>query len=478
MTHNKLRKPPQAIPLFTGTSSSIIENAIRLIETSRKVQDRIVKDVQPEEANFANVLLPLAHAKNAMAREAHVLGFYKEVSMDSELRDTSGNAKKLFDDFATETAMREDLYILVDAVFKKSKDLDHESRRLLEKEHKDCIQNGLSIPAGTKRDRFKDIKMRLNEVTRAFRENLIDENGGVWFLLDELEGVPEDVISGLEKGKGENERELRVTFEIPHFSPTMRYVNKDETRKRLYIAYQNKCNQNVPLFKGTMILRHEAATLLGYPDHAAFRLEDKMAKTPENVNAFLNDLLTKITPYGHNEIEKLKQLRKSDLEYRDEDSDGKLHIWDYAFYTRLMLQKQYFVDQQEIAEYFPLQTTISGMLDMFQQLFRLIYVEIDGDEKKKREIVWQEDVQLFSVWDDAEEGGSFVGYLYLDLYTRRGKYGRMANFNLRPVCSMFEVILLRSDLHRVSFKKTAHAIIPPRRWCAILQNLPLRSLVS
>lgn len=475
MAPNKLRKPPQAPPLFKETSSTIIENTKRLIETSRKIQSRVVEDVQPGEANFATVLLPLAHAKNAMAREAHILGFYKDVSTDPELRQASSDAKKLFDDFVTEAAMREDLYILIDAVFKKSEDLDPESRRLLEKEHKDYTRNGLSIPAGTKRDRFKDIKMRLNELTRAFRKNPIDENGGVWFLLDELEGVPEDVMSGLEKGKDENEGKLRTTFEIPDFSPTMRYANNDETRKRLYIAYQNKCVQNVPLFKETMILRHEAATLLGYPNHAAFRIEDKMAKKPENVNAFLNDLVSKMTPYGQIEIEMLKQFKKSDLESRDKVFDGKLYVWDYAFYTRLMLQKQYFVDQQRIAEYFPLQTTISGMLDMFQQLFGLVFVEIEGDEKT-REIVWQEDVRLFSVWDDAEEGGSFVGYLYLDLFPRPGKYGHMANFNSQPVCSMFRGIMVRSDHHRVSSKKTAHANIQPRHWCAISPNLPPRSL--
>ncbi len=109
----------------------------------------------------------------------------------------------------------------------------------------------------------------------SLQKTLNEENGGIWFTPAELDGVPEDVLSGLEKGKGENEGKLRLTFKYPDLFPALKYAKNAETRKRVSIGNENKCNSNVPLFKEAMVLRDEAARLLGYPNHAAFRIEDK-----------------------------------------------------------------------------------------------------------------------------------------------------------------------------------------------------------
>ncbi|GAM37137.1 Prd1 homolog [Talaromyces pinophilus] len=439
MAPELLKKPPQAPPTFVATPTSIIEDTKRLIARSRKAQDDVANGVKPEDATFANALLPLAHDENAMTLEAHIIGFYQAVSTDQKLRDASSEAEKLLDDFGIETAMREDLFKLVDAALKKNEELDPESRRLLEKEHKDYIRNGLGLPAGPKRDRFKEIKKRLSQLSIEFQKTLNEENGGIWFTPAELDGVPEDVLSGLEKGKGENEGKLRLTFKYPDLFPTLKYAKNAETRKRVSIGNENKCNSNVPLFKEAMVLRDEAARLLGYPNHAAFRIEDKMAKTPQTVDTFLGDLRSRLTAGGLKEIEKLKELKKADVESRGEKFDGHYFLWDHRFYDRLMLEKEYQLDHQKIAEFFPLQTTIRGMLEIFEGLFGLVFVEVKGEDRasispsgKGDDIVWHEDVQLFSVWDDEAQGSGFVGYLYLDLHPREGKYGHAANFNLQP----------------------------------------------
>ncbi|GES64018.1 metallopeptidase MepB [Aspergillus terreus] len=439
MAPQHLRRPPQAPPVFTATAQSIVDDAKRLIETSRKVQDDVVASVKPDTASFASVLKPLAQDENVMALESHILGFYQAVSTEQQLRDASSKAEELMDEFFIESAMREDVFKLVDAVLSKNESLDPESRRLLEKEHKDFIRNGLGLPAGPQRDRFKEIKKRLSQISIEFQKNLNEENGGLWFTPAELEGVPEDVLSGLKKGEGENEGKLWLTFKYPDLFPTMKYAKNPETRKKVMIENENKCNQNVPLFREAIILRDEAARLLGYPNHAAFRIEDKMAKTPETVDTFLGDLRSRLTAGGQKEIQSLLQLKKADLEARGESFDGHYYLWDHRFYDRLMLEKDYSLDQQQIAEYFPLQTTIEGMLKIFEELFGLVFVEITGDDRaqvaptgKGSDIVWHEDVQIFSVWDDAAEGNGFVGYLYLDLFPRPGKYGHAANFNLQP----------------------------------------------
>jgi metallopeptidase MepB len=181
--------------------------------------------------------------------------------------------------------------------------------------------------------------------------------------------------------------------------------------------------------------------MLGYPDHASFRIEDKMAKTPKTVTDFLGDLRTQLTPGGAKETDHLKEIKKEDLKSRglEKDYDGNYYLWDHRFYDRLMVENEYSIDEQKIAEYFPLQSTIEGMLKIFEELFGLVFVQIDGAERDKisetgngNDIVWHEDVKLFSVWDDEGQGGAFSGYLYLDLHPRPGKYGHAANFNLQP----------------------------------------------
>lgn len=445
-----LRRPPQAPPIFTATPQSVVADAERIIKTSRSVQDQVVGSVQAENATFANVLGPLAQDENVMALEAHILGFYQAVSIDQKLRDASSKAEELMDEFFIESAMREDIFKLVDAALKKNETLEPESRRLLEKEHKDFIRNGLGLPDGPQRARFKEIKKRLSQLSIEFQKNLNEENGGIWFTPEQLDGVPEDVLSGLKKGEGENAGKIWLTFKYPDLFPTMKYATNAETRRQVMVANENKCNQNVPLFREAIILRDEAARLLGYPNHAAFRIEDKMAKTPETVDKFLGDLRTRLTAGGKSEIATLMELKKS----LDPKSDGKYYLWDHRFYDRLMLERDFSLDQQLIAEYFPLQTTIQGMLKIFEELFGLEFVEVIGEDRaaiaptgQGNDIVWHEDVQVFSVWNDEGEGSGFVGYLYLDLFPREGKYGHAANFNLQPV----SLSILRENIPLIHF---------------------------
>ena len=431
----KFKQPPQAPPVFTATPKSVLEDTKKMLDNSKKVTDDIISKISADQASFDSVVLPMAQDENSQTLEAHILGFYQSVSTNQELRDASTEAEKLMDEYGIEASMREDVFQLVDAALKKGDKLDAESQRLLERDYKSFVRNGLNIPAGPKRDRFKEIKMRLSQLGIAFSKNLNEEKGGLWLTGEELAGVPQDVLSLLKKDGDK----YFLTFKYPDLFPTLKYATNAATRKKVFIANENKCNQNVPLFKEAITLRDEAARLLGYPNHAAFRIEDKMAKTPKTVDDFLSDLRSRLSDGGLAEIEVLKKMKEEDLKSRSEVFDGRYYLWDHRFYDRMMEEKDYQLDQQLISEYFPLQTTIRGMLQIFEQIFGLVFVEVLGEDRdsispsgKGNDIVWHEEVQIFSVWDDEGEGSGFVGYLYLDLFPREGKYGHAANFNLQP----------------------------------------------
>lgn len=195
----------------------------------------------------------------------------------------------------------------------------------------------------------------------------------------------------------------------------------------------------MPLFQEIIELRDEAARLLGYPDHASVRVEEKMAKNPATINGFLNGLRGRLLEGGKQDIASLLEYKKKDYEERGLEFDGNFYMWDTSYYSRIQKEKQYSIDEIAISQYFPVDPTFKGMLKIFEEIFGLVFVEIKEEDRKRisatgkaEDIVWHEDVHLYSVWNDEEAGNEFVGYLYIDLHPRDNKYGHNANFGIDP----------------------------------------------
>lgn len=443
MVPDKYRNPPQAPPLFTATPESIAADTKKLCDVTKNVLDTVVADVPADKATFAKALEPILLDENLAATQRRILTFYHHVSTNKELRDASTESERVFNDFGIECNMREDVFKVVDGAFanRSSEGLSKEQLHVLEKERQKYIRNGLRLPAGPKRDRFKEIQKRLSELEIQCQTNLNEEKGAIWFTPEELEGVPADDIDieSLEKGTGENEGKVKLSFKYNHYFPLIKHAVNADTRRKYTIAESNKANINVPLFQEVITLRDEAARLLGYENHAALRIEEKMAKGPEAVREFLDDLRTRLAEGGAKEINRLLEYKKKDLEERGLPVDDDFFMWDTSFYSRIQKEKEYSVDETKISQYFPVESTFAGMLKIFEEIFGFVFVELKPDERarlsptgKAEDIVWHEDVLIYSVWDDEASGGDFCGYLYLDLHPRDNKYGHNANFNLEP----------------------------------------------
>lgn len=425
------RSPPQIAPSLSHTPASIRESVNHLLKQSRDLHDRLVNTAD-KGTSWETSNAPLAYHENRVSLETNILKFYQYASPSADLRAASREAALKLEEFEIEKYMRDDLFNIVDTVKRdpSSQSLDIQSRHYLDGEHRKYVANGLGLEPGPQRDRFRKIKKRMNVLSVEFQSNLDEGSGEISVSIQDLDGVPAEVTKRLERDP-ERGDVVKITLQYADYFPIMDNAKSSDTRKRLFLAFENKCKDNVPLFREMMILRDEAARLLGYANYAAYQLEDRLVTSPEKVNSFLDDLRRRLADRGAEEIKRLKALKIADI--REEPTTG-YYLWDHRYYNRLLLEKEYQIDQQEIAEFFPLYKTLEGMLDIFSKLFGLVFYEVDASSQTK-DLAWHPDVRIFHVWDDDNEGGEFVGYLYLDLYARDGKRGHPCNINLQPVQS-------------------------------------------
>lgn len=236
--------PPQPPPVFKTTAEAIAADTKTLIDSDKKVLDKIVAEVTPETATYENVFGPFLDIQNSNAGIGWVLGFHASVSPDKSLRDAATASEAAQDEYNIDAKLREDVFKLVDAVYQKidSQNLDEEAKRIVTKERQRYINNGLLLPAGPERDHFTSLQKRMSQLAIEANKNLNEENGGIWFTPEELKGVPEDDIdiSSLEKGTGENEGKVKVTFKYNHAVPLLKYAVNENTRREYVIAESNK----------------------------------------------------------------------------------------------------------------------------------------------------------------------------------------------------------------------------------------------
>jgi Zn-dependent oligopeptidase len=237
--------------------------------------------------------------------------------------------------------------------------------------------------------------------------------------LVELDGLDDSFINELKKDGDK----FIVSIQYTELLPVLRMCKVAETRRRLDLANSSRCKENVAKLEEAVKIRHANALLLGYKNHGEFKLEIKMAKTPEIVNAFLLDLKEKLMPLGLKELERLKQLKKKDLEATGKVYDGAFNSWDFGYYNRMLLETEYEVNHEKIKEYFPMDVVTREMLKLYESVLGLKFVEVDKP-------VWHADVKAYEVRDASS--GDFVGTFYLDLFPRDGKYKHAAVFPISP----------------------------------------------
>lgn len=423
--------PPQAPPRWNHTPEEVLSITKQALAQNKAVSDRV--GALPEaECNFKTVFLPLANAEAEALIICEPLAFYQNVSLSKELRDASNEAEALQRDFDVEESMRLDVFkakAAAETNLRKSgqwEKLSDEQRRLVEKMVLDGKRAGLALPE-KEREVLMKLKKELSQACLDFSKNFNEEDGNISFTLEELDGVPNDVISGYNKRTEGSKEVYDVTFKTPDITPIFKFAHNPITRRDAQEGYEDRLKQNVPLLEKALDLRRRIAAMLGYDTWADYVTEVKMVKSGKNAENFLDDLEAKLRPVGEKERDILLRLKKEEHEKRGLPFDGEFYIWDYRYYDRLYIEKTLDLDESLVKEYFPVAVVVPTILKIYQDLLGVKFIEIKDDN------VWHPEVQQFAVWDkDAKDESAFVGYCYLDLFPRAAKYSHAAVWGLLP----------------------------------------------
>lgn len=399
---------------WNWTPEQILATGQRVMGEADKRYATIAK-MSDKKRTFENTVLGLEKIDSWAGEEIGPALFLKYVSTDEKLRAASDSVEVEFSRWAIKTQAREDLYAAIKAAVARDAPRTELDRRLVEKMMLDFQLNGLDLPK-EKRDKVTELKQQISDLGIAFDTNLAEAQDSLLLTREELSGMPDSYVDRLEKAA---DGRYKVTVSYPDFYPFMQNSTNARARAELEKKFSNRASdKNLKLLAEALVLRQELAETMGKRNYAEYALQDRMAKTPEAVMAFLDDLVAKLKPFRDQDIATLSALKAE----REGPTAGPVTISDWRFYDNELKKTKYQVDPEEVREYFPLDVVTAGLMSTYQTLLGLRFEEI------KPANAWHEDVQLFEVRDAADR--RLVGHFYLDLFPRPNKYGHAAAWGM------------------------------------------------
>lgn len=430
--------PPVQPIVFNTTAETLLLETRSLLAKGKRSHDELVATTTPGTATFANTLLPLAQRENARLSERQLIEFYACVYHDERMRKAASEAKNLFARFEAETAQRGDLFSLVAAVRDKQESLNGERQKLLNKVLSES-EPTLSVTSEEKTARLTQLDAMLSRIKQEYLETC-SQDVCVFFTEDELAGVDQHSIAELERA---DDGRLRLSFQGMRWWQVLRTATREETRRRIYTSRASMSSGNVGLLEEAIGLREEKALLLGFTHYAEMTMRENMEKSPQKIKIFLDDLLEKMTPLRDAVASSWRQMKRDDLSRSGERDDGKFYEWDRHYYSRKLVEQDCDIDTDTVSIYFELSNTIKRMLKIFEQVFGMRFVHVNDQSTNAlppgynaETLVWHPDVWLFAVWNDTgdeHEQRAFLGYFYMDLFTRPGKRPGFCDLPVRPV---------------------------------------------
>jgi oligopeptidase A len=406
------------LPRFEDIRAEHVGPAVEtLIAEGRHVIERLTaQDAAPGWENFVE---PLDDANERLARAWSQVSHLNAVVNSPPLRDAYNATLPKVTQYFSEQGQDQRLHAAFKSIAASRAFASYAParRRHVENELRDFRLGGAELPPPQKA-RFLEIQAELAALGSKFSDNVLDAtNDFALYVKDpgEVAGIPEDVLATAREGAAKDQREgWKLTLHMPCYMPVMQYADHAGIRESMYRAYVTRASEfGKPEWNNTghiarlLELRRELAALLGYGSYAEVSLATKMAASPAEVLAFLDDLAARARPFARRDMEEVREFARAELGL------AEVRAWDVAYASEKLRQRRYSFSDQEVKQYFQEDEVLSG-------LFRVVETIYGVKVRRAEAPVYHPHARFFELVDG---GGARVGQFYLDLYARESKRG-------------------------------------------------------
>jgi oligopeptidase A len=407
------------LPLFDAIRPEHVAPAMdTLLAAAEAALEQVTTPEFP--ADWATMARALDVSTERLGRAWGAVSHLNSVADTPELRAAYNAALPRVTEFWTRLGADERLYAKYKAMDPAT--LTPEQRRAHDNSLRGFVLGGAELQ-GDNKQRFAAIQERHAEISQKFSENALDatDTFGLYVERDQLDGVPDDVIAATAAAaQAEGKSGHKLSLKMPVYLPIMQFGTNRALREQLYRAYVTRASDqaagdasrfdNSAVMAELLALRHEEAQLLGYRHHADVSLVPKMAQSPEQVVAFLQDLAVKARPYAEQDVSDLRAFAAETHALTDPQA------WDWPFIGEKLKEARYAFSEQEVKTYFTAPKVLAGLFQIIETLFE---VAIRPDTAP----VWHPGVQFFRIERSTPQGPQLVGQFYLDPAARAGKRG-------------------------------------------------------
>lgn len=372
---------------------------------------------QTDPATFENTIEALELAGKELTSVSAIFFNLNEANTSDNMQQIALELSPMLSEYSNDIILNHKLFLRIKEVYSKrdSLNLTPEQLRLTEETYKNFARNGANLE-GEAKDQFREISKELSQLTLKYSQNVLAATNEFSMHIQDssvLTGLPPFVLDAAASEAKERSLDGWVfTLQEPSFGPFLKYSSNRELREKMWRAYSSKALNgkfdNQENIKSIVTLRQKKAALLGYPTHAAYVLEENMASTPEKVNNFLEELITKTLPYAKAELNEIESYALAN------GFEGTFMPWDFSYWSEKYKSEKYAINDQLLKPYFRLENVENAIFALADSLYGLKFTQ------NKSIPVYHPDVKVYEVND---QSGQFISLLYIDFFPRASKRG-------------------------------------------------------
>jgi peptidyl-dipeptidase Dcp len=382
----------------------------------------------PESPTFENTIVAMEKTGELLDKVSHVFFNLTSSMTNDDMQAIAKELSPLLSKHRDDISLNEQLFQRVKTVYdqKDNLDLTTEQQILLSEYYKSFIRGGANLNE-TEKEQFREINKELSLLSLQFGENILKENNRFELVIenkDDLAGLPEAVISAASETAKERGHDGKWVFTLhkPSLIPFLQYSEKRDLREKMFKGYIMRGDNNDELDTKKILskmaaLRVKRANLLGYETHAAYVLEENMAKNSKNVYELLDKLWKPALKVAKNEVKEMQAIIDA------EGKNFKLEAWDWWYYAEKVKIAKYDLDEDMLRPYFQVENVRKGAFDVATKLWGITFTEIKDIPKYHEEV---------TVYEVKEADGTHIGILYTDYFPRASKRGGAWMNEFRP----------------------------------------------